>query len=96
MKCLKIEGGKGYFLTKDEKYSQIDLITKEDLFRFMDMAIKGENIEFDTYDESSLQNEAHKIIYKNLVEKIAEINKQQKQLEDDVNSIFKNELEKYK
>ena len=41
-------------------------LTKEDILRLLQAAIEDENFEMDIYDDSTVHNTAHKIIYKNI------------------------------
>ena len=70
MKLLKTEDSKGHFLNEDEGFSTIDKITKEDLLRLAQLVLDEEEVEFDPYGEEEVRNEAHRILYKNICEKL--------------------------
>ena len=69
MKYLYIENGQGFFSVSglETDKQTIDKIRKEDLLRLLNLIVdeSAENgFEMDPYDEESLKNPAHKIIYK--------------------------------
>ena len=73
MKYLYIENGQGFFSVSglETDKQTIDKIRKEDLLRLLNLIVdeSAENgFEMDPYDEESLKNPAHKIIYKNIYE----------------------------
>jgi hypothetical protein len=94
MKVLKIEKSQGYFLSTDE-YKPVDKLGKDDLLKLVDMVLAGD-IEVDPYDEAELQNEAHRIIYKNVHEKLVDLGKRRAQFKDESERLFHTEYEKYK
>jgi hypothetical protein len=94
MKILKIDDGKGYFL-KENSFCEIDQITKDDILHYVDLIIGGEELEYDEYDENKLHNEAHKIIYGNLLDKIIDLKNHKDQLTDSIDQMYKTEIEKY-
>lgn len=68
MKYLYIENGQGFFSVSglETDKQTIDKIRKEDLLRLLNLIVdeSAENgFEMDPYDEESLKNPAHKIIY---------------------------------
>jgi hypothetical protein len=63
MKALKIEGSKGHFLTENGTYETIDKIDKCILLKLVNSALE-DDFEIDEYNEESLRNQAHQIIYK--------------------------------
>lgn len=71
MKYLYIENGQGFFSVSglETDKQTIDKIRKEDLLRLLNLIVdeSAENgFEMDPYDEESLKNPAHKIIYKKI------------------------------
>ena len=71
MKYLYIENGRGFFSVSglETDKQTIDKIRKEDLLRLLNLIVdeSAENgFEMDPYDEESLKNPAHKIIYKHI------------------------------
>ena len=97
MKYLKIENNKGYFI-KDkntpENWTEIDLIEKDDLLSLLDYAME-EDFEYDKYDNELLQNKAHNIIYKHIVEKFESFLQNKNRFKDEVDNLYKEAIEKY-
>ena len=100
MKYLYIENGQGFFLVSGlEKDKQtIDKIQKEDLLRLLNLIVdeSAENgFEMDSYDEESLKNPEHKIIYKNIYDKFDALIKKRVQFKDETCNLYKSAIEKY-
>jgi hypothetical protein len=98
MKFLKISDSRGFYLkdkSKQEDWTEIDQIDKNDLMRLTDYAIEAD-FEMDLYDESLIQHKAHQIIYKNLFEKFTALLSSKNRFKDESESIYKIALEKYK
>ena len=90
MKYLYIENGQGFFSVSglETDKQTIDKIRKEDLLRLLNLIVdeSAENgFEMDPYDEESLKNPAHKIIYKN----------KRVQFKDETCDLYKSAIEKY-
>lgn len=98
MKYLKIENNKGYFI-KDkntpESWIEIDLIEKDDLLKLLDYAVEEDTFEYDEYNNEQLQNKAHNIIYKHIVEKFNIFLQNQNRFKDEVDNLYKDAIEKY-
>lgn len=95
MKLLKIENSLGHYLNETGQYNHIDKITKEDLLRLVDLALK-EEVVFDEYDESVLQHSAHQIVYKSILDKLDDLNNRKGEFKDTSERMFLDEHEKYK
>lgn len=96
MKCLKIEKGQGFFLNGKNEYDRIDSIKKEDILRLVDIALDSEKeFEFDPMDDGLIQNEAHKIIYRNLSQKFDELLQNKNRFIDESEVKYKEALKKY-
>ena len=68
MTYLKIEDNRGFFLkdkNSPEDWTELDKIEKDDLMKLLDYATE-EEFDMDEYNEETLGNKAHQIIYKNL------------------------------
>lgn len=96
MLYLKIENGKAYFIDGSNKYQEIDQITKDDILRLLDCAT-SDDTQFDMteYDEDSLHNEVHRIIYKELYFKFRELINDKDRFLDESESLYKEALNKY-
>jgi len=96
---LKIENNKGYFLRGEGEeaatWHSIDLITKEDLYFLLKKAV-SDNFEMVVYDEQTLSNKAHQIIYKNLYEKFIDLVDNKTRFKDESDNLYKAALDKYK
>lgn len=51
--------------------------------------------EMDSYDEESLKNPAHKIIYKNIYDKFDALIKKRVQFKDETCDLYRSAIEKY-
>ena len=72
MKILRIKDSNGHFSVDGKKFVSIDRLDKENLLKLVDHALK-EDIEMDDYDTDILKNEAHRIIYRNVHQKLQEL-----------------------
>ena len=96
MKCLKIEKGQGFFLNEKNEYDRIDSLKKEDILRLVDIALDSEKeFELDPMDDGLIQNEAHKIIYRNLSQKFDELLQNKNRFIDESEGKYKEALKKY-
>lgn len=100
MKYLYIENGQGFFsvsgLGTDKQ--TIDKIRKEDLLSLLNLIVyeSSENgFEMDSYDEESLKNPAHKVIYKNIYDKFDALIKKRVQFKDETCDLYRSAIEKY-
>lgn len=97
MKYLKIENNKGFFL-KEEVWIPIDEITKDDIFKFIHLIIlptDNTTFEMDEFSEEILQHGVHKIIYKNIYDKLSELIIDKANIQDNVDQQFAGALQKY-
>ena len=95
MKLLKTEDNLGFYLRDLGNYDSIDKITKEDLMRLVDLTLQ-EEVEFDDYDENVIKNEAHRIVYKNILEKLKDLQERKQEFVDQSERLFLHEYEKYR
>jgi len=70
MKLLSVKDNGGHFLDANGNYKPIDKIAKEDLLQFVNWTLHEDAVEFDDYDEQSIKNHAHQIIYKSVHQKL--------------------------
>lgn len=96
MKLLRIEAGKGHFLGEEEEEQPIDQLTKEDLLRLVDLTLAEDEVEFDEYDEDSLHNQAHQIIYKHIYTKLTRLRERRNEFVDESERLFLVEYENYR
>jgi len=97
MKYLKIENNKAFY-RKDkaipENWEEIDKIEKDDLMKLLDFATE-DDFEMDAYDEETLANKAHQIIYKSIYEKLNIFLTNKDRFKDQTENVYKEALEKY-
>jgi len=96
MKLLKIESNLGYYLNKLGKYVSIDEINKEDLLDLVSLTLDNEDVQFDEYDESNLKNQAHRIIYKSIIDKLASLGARRQEYLDESARMYLDEYDKYR
>jgi len=98
MKYLKIENSKGHFRLNgsEDTWIELDQINKDNLLELLKIAGNTNEFEMDEYQDASLQNPAHNIIYKNIYVKFNDFINNKTRFKDSVESTYKNALEKYK
>jgi len=95
MKLLKVDNSLGYYWVEDNKYEKIDKINRNDLLRLVEHTLVDE-VEFDEYNADTIKNKAHQIIYKNLYDKLVELESRKSEFKDESNRLFHREYERYK
>ena len=95
MKVLKIEDNQGFYTTTGGAYNSIDKINKDDLLKLVELTLEGD-VEIDEYSEEGVKNQAHQIIYKNIYEKLLDLQKRRDEFKDESERLFLQEYEKYK
>ena len=95
MKILKIENHLGYFSIDGNVYELIDEINKDALLELVNVVLENE-VEIDPYNAELIKNQAHQILYKNISEKIYELNQERNDFKDETERLFLTEYEKYK
>ncbi|GAB3280375.1 hypothetical protein [Parahaliea aestuarii] len=96
MKLLKIEDYCGHFLAENGSYEPIDKISKEDLLRLVNASLGDEEVEFDEYDEASVKNHAHQVIYKSVVRKLISLRERRQEFTDEAARLYLEDYERYK
>lgn len=96
MKLLKIENGCGKFISGSGDYIPVDKITKEDLLRLVNASLSEEDVDFDAYDESIIQNHAHQVIYKSVIRKLQSLRERRQEFVDESARLYLEDYEKYK
>ena len=98
MKYLYIDNGKGFYSTTGLEKDKQDIsnILKDDILIILNKCLE-EDKEFsmDEYNEDTLHNAAHKIIYRNLFQKLDELRKKQDRFMDDKTNLYKAAIDKY-
>ena len=95
MKLLKADNSCGYFLNENSEYESLDKLSKEELLSLVNRTLEHEDVEFDDFDEEVIRNQAHRIIYKSVHEKLTELAERRKEFSDEADRLFKDAYEKY-
>ena len=96
MKLLKIAENVGEFQAEDGHYRTVDKITKEDLLRLVDQTLVEEDVEFDPYDEKSIKNQAHQVIYKSVLQKLQDLRTRRQEFVDESARLFMDDYQRYR
>lgn len=95
MKILKYEDNVSY-LYVDGKYKKLLEISKEDILKSLEYIYENEDVELEEYDKEKIVNEAEKIVYENLYNKLNKFKEDKSILKNEIDSLFKGLEEKYK
>lgn len=95
MKLLKIDDNQGLFLNKDNEFDPIHLIDKDDLLRLAGLVLEEDHIELEPYDEHAIKNLAHKIIYKNIFEKLQGLRDRREDFMEKCNKLYRKAYDEY-
>lgn len=95
MKILKYESNASY-LNVDGKDKKILEISKEDILKSLEYIYENEDVEIEEYDKDKIVNEAERIIYENLYNKLNNFKDNKQILKNEINNLFKDLEEKYK
>lgn len=97
MKYLEIDHGRVFFSFdesgKDRK--PIDLITKDDLLKLIQCALDDGKFEMDAYNDALVQNAAHKVIYKNVYQKLDDLLKHRVSFNDERAGLYRAAINAY-
>lgn len=74
---------------------EVNKMTKDDLYKLVRLALSLEDFEMIPYDESLLQNPAHKTIYSHIYRQLSEIRGRKQEFNDEINSLYKDAYDKY-
>ena len=95
MKILKYENNVSY-LYVDGKYKRLLEISKEDILKSLEYIYEKDDIELEEYDKEKIVNEAEKIVYENLYNKLNKFKEDKPILKNEIDNLFRNLEEKYK
>ena len=96
MKLLRIADNAGEFQAPNGQYRTVDKITKDDLLRLVDLTLREEIVEFDPYDENSLKNQAHQVIYKSVLQKLQDLRSRRQEFVDESARLFLLDYQRYR
>ncbi len=94
MKILKCEDNTCY-LNVDGKDKKILEINKEDILNALEYIYNNDDAELEEYDKEKIKNEAEKIIYENLYNKLKDFKENKQTLKFEIDSLFKELEDKY-
>ena len=71
-------------------------ISKEDILKSLEYIYENEDVELEEYDKEKIVNEAEKIVYENLYNKLNNFKEDKPILKNEIDNLFKELEEKYK
>lgn len=95
MKYLEINNNKGLFYKNGEGMVEVNKMTKEDLYALVNAALSEVDFEMTPYDETQLQNPAHKTIYSHIYRQLADIRQRKEEFNNEIQSVYKEAYDKY-
>ena len=95
MKILKYENNVS-FLNVDGVDKKILEITKDDILKVLEYIYNNDDVELEEYDKDRIVNEAEKIVYENLYNKLNSFKQNKQTLKNEIDDLFKDLEEKYK
>lgn len=95
MKILKYENNVS-FLNVDGVDKKILEITKDDILKVLEYIYNNDDVELEEYDKDRIVNEAEKIVYENLYNKLNSFKENKQTLKNEIDVLFKDLEEKYK
>lgn len=95
MEYLKIDSNKGLFYRNGEGMVEVNKMTKEDLYALVSAALYEDDFEMTAYDETQLQNPAHKTIYSHIYRQLIDIRQRKEEFNDDIQSVYKDAYDTY-
>lgn len=85
----------GHFLNEHNEFRPIDQITKDDLLRLAELVLQQDEAEFDPYDDEVIKNEAHRILYKNILGKLEELRDRREEFAEQRDGLYREAYEQY-
>lgn len=96
MKILKIENNKATFTIGEKVDVAISEIQKEEILKILEYIYFNDEFEMDENDDSHpIANDAEKIIYKSLYDKLIEFSQKKEALKKDIEKEFISVKQKY-
>ena len=96
MNYTKIENSNVYFrLRSSDNWKLISDITGDDLIILIEKCIDEDDFELEEFDDTLIKNEAHKIIYKSIHQKINDIYRERDNIIDENTQRYNDIIEKY-
>ena len=96
MNYTKIENRNVFFrLSDSDNWKLISDITGDDLIKLIEKCIDEDDFELGEFDDMRIGNEAHKIIYKSIYQKIKDIHLERDNIIDENTQRYNDIIEKY-
>ncbi|MDU2639129.1 MAG: hypothetical protein E7C63_02575 [Finegoldia magna] len=96
MNYTKIENRNVFFrLSDSDNWKLISDITGDDLIKLIEKCIDEDDFELGEFDDMLIGNEAHKIIYKSIYQKIKDIHLERDNIIDENTQRYNDIIEKY-
>lgn len=95
-KLLKIDKGRGYFLSENDEYAVITELSVERLKQIIKLVFEEKDSQFDPYDENAVHNAADKIIYSKIYTKLKNIATNRDEIVSKITAEFSSLKSKYK
>lgn len=97
MKYLIIDNGRAYYqLSADGSTRKaIDQISKEDLLRLVQLCMEDEKFEMDPFVAENIPQAAHQIIYKNIYQKLRDLQLRRISFGDEKTALYRKAIENY-
>ncbi|MEP1930032.1 MAG: hypothetical protein ABJI96_11925 [Paracoccaceae bacterium] len=95
MKILRIENGTAQFWSvRQQKNLPIDQIDKTELLSLLEFFLENE-VEMDQIDADNLQNQAHLIIYRSILDKFEALEQNKSKFKDQSDRLYLDEIREY-
>ena len=95
LKYLEIDNGRVFFDESRKDKKSIDLIAKDDILKLIQRALDDDKFEMDAYDDTLVQNAAHKVIYKNIYQKLDDLIKHRISFNDERTGLYRTAINAY-
>lgn len=96
MNYTKIKNNNVYFrLSDSDNWKSISDLTGDDLIKLIEKCIDADDFELEEFDDTLIRNEAHKIIYKSIYQKIKDIHLERDNIIDENTQRYNAIIEKY-
>lgn len=97
MKILKIENNNAYYWNNnDQKYQSIEQIDKDQILILCKIIMNRTDFSMDEFNKELIPNEAQQIIYKNIYQKLVDLESNKQSIWDQMSVDFDALFEKYK
>lgn len=96
MNYTKIANSNVHFrLSSSDNWKLISDITGDDLIKLIEKCIDEDDFKLEVFDDTLIKNEAHKIIYKSIYQKINDIYLERDNINDENTQRYNDIIEKY-